>query len=152
MFKILFKVLKKFFAPVIAFFSKKLAFIIAPLVAILDLLVSLLTGGAKALFVVWKYTAALFFVHLIRKFVLFPIFALAVYEILVYLWNDYNFSFLDNLSINSYLTNFINSNEFLSMGAVIGYQFGLWQALTIFFNFFIVTFVIRLFIKMFIRE
>lgn len=115
-------------------------------------LFGVLAGGVQMLFVVWKATAALFFVHLIRKFILFPIYVFTAYMIMGWIWNGYTFSFLDNLSINAYLVNLIQSNQFLSMFSVIGYDFGLWQALTIYFYFMILTFVIRLFIKTFMRD
>jgi len=111
-----------------------------------------IAGGAQMLFLVWKATAAYFFVHLIRRFILFPIYAFTAYVILGWIWNGYTFSFLDNLSINAYLVNMIQSNEFLLMAAVAGYDFGIWQALTIYFNFVILTFVMRLFIKTFMRD
>ena len=120
--------------------------------AVIKWLFSLLAGGAQMLFLVWKATAAYFFVHLIRRFILFPLYAFTAYVILGWLWNGYTFGFLDNLSINAYLSNMIASNQFLSMAAVIGYDFGLWQALTVYFNFIILTFVIRLFIKTFMRD
>lgn len=152
MFDKIFKVLEKFFTPIVKFFSKKLTFIIAPIFAILDFILGFFTGGVKALFVVWKYTAALFLVQLLRKFIIFPIVVFAIYKVLSFLWDGFTYSFLDNLTINGYIVDFINSNNFLSMGCVIGYEFGLWQALTVFFNFVIVTFVMRLFIKMFLRD
>jgi len=109
-----------------------------------------LIAGPIAL--VWTYVNALFWVHTIKRFALFPILVAAFIFLLDYIYRSYPFTFLGDLSVSGYLTSVINQHDYLVNTSVFLYQIGLIQALTIFFYFVLVTFVVRLFIKIFIRD
>lgn len=101
---------------------------------------------------VWSYVAAYFVVTTIRRFVLFPFLIGGFIYLISYVYNSYAFGFLDDQSVNQYITTVINQHDYLINASVFFYQLGITQAITIFFNFMIVTFIIKLFINTFKKD
>jgi len=152
MIRLIFMALRRFIAPIIKFFSKKLSWVIAPIMGIISLLIRVLTGGKELFVLVWGYVSAYFVVSLIKRFVLFPIVAGIIIFLLGYFYNTYTLSFLNGKSVESYITDTINSHDYLVNASVFMYQIGLLQAFTIFFYFMLITFIIRLFIDFLKRD
>ncbi len=144
--------LKKFFNPIVKFFAKRLFWFITPIVAIVQFLIKMLTGGGAILLLVWHYVSAYFIVVLIKRFILYPVLVAIVLYLMNYLYVSYVFSFLDSKSIESYITDVINNHDYLINASVILYQIGLLQALTIYFYFILVTFILRFFIDFIKRD
>ena len=134
------------------YFGKSWGFItliVSVLFSIIKWLKAIVVGSFV---LVWGYVAAYFLVTTIRRFIMFPFLVTAFIYLLSYAFNDYSYTFLDEQSVSQYITTVISEHDYLINASVFFYQIGLLQAMTIFFNFVIVTFIIKMFINTFKKD
>ena len=104
-------------------------------------------GSAWMFMILRSYTI----VTTIIKFVHYPIMISIMLILLSYLFNGMEFGFLQGMTIKAFLSNMIDSYPFLQRFIYVGYQVGIWQALSILFYFYLIRFALNLLLKMFSR-
>lgn len=104
-------------------------------------------GSAWMFMILRSYTI----VTTIIKFVHYPIMISIMLILLSYLFNGMEFSFLQGMTIKEFLSNMIDTYPFLQRFIYVGYQVGIWQALSILFYFYLIRFALNLLLKMFSR-
>ncbi len=104
-------------------------------------------GSAWMFMILRSYTI----VTTIIKFVHYPIMISIMLILLSYLFNGMEFSFLQGMTIKEFLLNMIDTYPFLQRFIYVGYQVGIWQALSILFYFYLIRFALNLLLKMFSR-
>lgn len=104
-------------------------------------------GSAWMFMILRSYTI----VTTIIKFVHYPVMVTIMLLLLSYLFDGFEFSFLNGSTVKGYLSSLIDTYPFIQRFIYVGHQAGLWYALSILFYFYLIRFSFNLLIKMFSR-